>query len=72
VELRGLAVQLSSAREAEKRWRYSSVVGHSPDSNDVSIEAEESALLEAVTRKRPLKTLQAGEDLVFAAVICKV
>jgi hypothetical protein len=37
----------------------------------VSAEAEESPLLEAVTRKRLVKTLQSGEDLVFAAVICK-
>jgi hypothetical protein len=34
------------------------VVGYSPDSNDVSTEAEESPLLEAVTRKRLLKTQQ--------------
>jgi hypothetical protein len=38
----------------------------------VSFEAEESPMLEAVARKRRVKTLQAGEDLVFAAVICKV
>jgi hypothetical protein len=35
-------------------------------------EAEESPLLEAVARERLLKTLQAGEHLVSAAVICKV
>jgi hypothetical protein len=35
-------------------------------------EAEESSLLKSVTRKILVKTLQAGEDLVFAAVICKV
>jgi hypothetical protein len=29
-------------------------------------------LFETVARKRLLKTLRAGEDLVFAAVICKV
>jgi hypothetical protein len=34
-------------------------------------EAEESPLLRSVTRKR-LLTLRAGENLVFAAVICKV
>jgi hypothetical protein len=60
--------ELSSAREAEKRWRYnsvdSSVLGYSPVSNDVSTEAEESPLLRAVTKQRPVKTLQAGEDLV--------
>jgi hypothetical protein len=33
-------------------------------------EAEASPLLEAVTRDRLLKTLQVGDDLVFAAVIC--
>jgi hypothetical protein len=44
---------LIPAREAAKRWRYisvdSSVMGYSPDSNDVSTEAEESSLLKAVT-----------------------
>jgi hypothetical protein len=35
-------------------------------------EAEESPLLEAVARERIVKTLQAGENLMFAAVICKV
>jgi hypothetical protein len=58
--------ELSSASEAEKRWRYnwvdSSGVGYSPDSNDVSTEAEESPLLRAVTKQRLVKTLQAGED----------
>jgi hypothetical protein len=38
-------------------------VGYSPDSNDVSAEAEETPLLRSVTRKRLVKTLQAGEDL---------
>jgi hypothetical protein len=41
-------MQLSSAREAEKRWRYNevdiSVVGYSPDGNDFSTKAEESSL----------------------------
>jgi hypothetical protein len=46
-------------REVEKRWRYSSVVGYSPESNDVSTEAEES-LLRAVARERFLKA-QAGK-----------
>jgi hypothetical protein len=35
----------------------------SPDSNDVSIEAEESPSLGAVTKQRLVKTLHAGEDL---------
>jgi hypothetical protein len=50
----------------------SSVAVYSPDSNDVSTEAEESPLLEAVARERLVKTLQAGEDLVSAALICKM
>jgi hypothetical protein len=54
---------LNFAREAEKRLRCSSVdssvVGYSPDNNDVSTEAEESPLLEAVVRER-LMTQQAG------------
>jgi hypothetical protein len=55
--------QLSSARDAEKRWRYSSVVGYSPESNDVRTEAEESPLLRSVTKQRLVKALRAGEDL---------
>jgi hypothetical protein len=59
--------QLSSAREAEKRWHYNSldswVVRYSPDSNNVSTEAEESPLLRAATMKWVVKTLQAEEDL---------
>jgi hypothetical protein len=35
-------------------------------------EAEKSPLLEAIAREKLMKTLQAGEDLVFAAVICEV
>jgi hypothetical protein len=59
--------ELSSAKEAQKIWRYgsvgSSVVGYSPDSNDVSIEAEKSPLLRAVTKQRVVKALQAEDDL---------
>jgi hypothetical protein len=36
-------------------WSNSSVVGYSPDSNDVSIEAEESQLLRSVIGKRLVK-----------------
>jgi hypothetical protein len=58
--------EFSSAREAEKRRRYSSidspVVGYSPDSNDVSTEAEQSQLLRAVTKQWLVKTLQAEEN----------
>jgi hypothetical protein len=35
-------------------------------------EAEESPLLEATAEEQLMKTQQAGEDLVFEAVICKV
>jgi hypothetical protein len=35
-------------------------------------EAEECLLIEAVEWEQLVKTLQAGKDLVFAAVICKV
>jgi hypothetical protein len=51
--------ELISAREAEKRWRYSSVVGYSPDSNDVSTKAEESPLLRAVTKQRLVRIVTA-------------
>jgi hypothetical protein len=40
---------LSSAREAEKKWRYNLVMRYSPERKDVSTEAEESPLLTAVT-----------------------
>jgi hypothetical protein len=38
----------------------------------LSAEAEKSPLLEAVTRKRLVKTQQAGKGLAGAVVICKV
>jgi hypothetical protein len=40
--------------------------------NEVSAEAEESRLLEAVTRERLVKTQQTGKDLSCAVVICEV
>jgi hypothetical protein len=36
------------------------------------VEAEESPLLEAVTRERLMKTQQAGKDLVSAMLMWKV
>jgi hypothetical protein len=48
----------------------SSVVGYSPNSNDVSTEAEESPLLRPVTRKRLVKA--DWEDVACALVICGV
>jgi hypothetical protein len=63
-------VELSSAREAEKRWHYnlldSSVVGYSLGSNGMTTETAESPLLIFVTKQRLLKTLQAGEDLAHS------
>jgi hypothetical protein len=44
------------------------VLRRCPAGNGVSVEAEEPPLLETVIRKRLVKTLQAGKDLVFAAV----
>jgi hypothetical protein len=39
---------------------------------DFSAEAEESPLLEAVTRERLVKTQQARKDLAGVVVFCKV
>jgi hypothetical protein len=69
--------QLSYAREAEKRWRYSWVVSWQEfcikGSKDRAwaCEAEESPLLVAVTRKWLVKT-QAGKALAGAGVICEL
>jgi hypothetical protein len=38
----------------------------------LSTEAEESRLLVPITRKRLVKPQQAGKDLAYAVVICKV
>jgi hypothetical protein len=38
-------------------------VEYSPDGNDMSTEAEEPPLMRVVTKRRLVKTLQAGEDL---------
>jgi hypothetical protein len=51
--------ELSSAREAEKRWRYNYVEFQlwsvKIAGNDMSAEAEESPLLRSVIRKRLVK-----------------
>jgi hypothetical protein len=39
---------------------------------DLSAEAEESPILEAVTRQLLVKTQQAGKDLACVVVICKM
>jgi hypothetical protein len=46
-------------------------VGYLPDSNEVRAEAEESAPLEAFTRKWLVKTAD-QKDLARAVVFCKV
>jgi hypothetical protein len=38
-------------------------VGYSPNSNDISTEAEGSPVLRGVTKQRLVKTLQDGENL---------
>jgi hypothetical protein len=43
-----------------------------PFREDLSPEAEEQTLFEAVTRKRLVKTLHAGKDLACALVTFKV
>jgi hypothetical protein len=37
----------------------------------LSAKAEESSLLEAVTKQRPLKTQKAGKSLAGDVVVCK-
>jgi hypothetical protein len=43
-----------------------------PFREDLSADAEEYPLLEAVTRQRLVKTQQAGRDLACAVVTCKI
>jgi hypothetical protein len=43
-----------------------------PFREDLSMEAEESPWLEAVTRERLMKTQKARKDLVCAVVICEL
>jgi hypothetical protein len=60
--------QVSSVREPEEKkdsWE-------SPFREDLSAEAENCPLLEAVTREGLVKTQHAGKDLSCAVVICEV
>jgi hypothetical protein len=43
-----------------------------PFREDLSVEAEESPLLETVARERLVKTQQARKDIAAAVVICKL
>jgi hypothetical protein len=59
---------LRKKRVSFKSWK---AVGREPPFiEDLSAEAEESPLLEAVTRERLVKTQQAGKGLASAVVIC--
>jgi hypothetical protein len=60
--------EVSSVRESVKK----SFGREPPFREDLSSESKESPLLEDVTRKRLVKTQQAGKDLEGAVVICKV
>jgi hypothetical protein len=53
-------------------WRKESVGREPTLTEDISTKAEESPLLEAVTREQLVKTQQAGKDLPCAVVICEV
>jgi hypothetical protein len=66
--------RISSVWEAvKKRDRRKEAVGRELlFKEDFSAEAEESPLLEAVTRERRVKTQEAGKGLAGAVVICKV
>jgi hypothetical protein len=55
-----------------KEDNFGNRVSWEPASNEVSAEAEESPLLESVTKERLVKTQQDGKDLACAVVICKV
>jgi hypothetical protein len=58
--------QVVSVRESEEK-----PVGREPPfRKHLSVEAEESPLLEAVVRERLVKTQQAGKGLAGAVVIC--
>jgi hypothetical protein len=56
----------------KKRGSWKRVEREPPFREDVSAEAEESPLLEAVTRELLVKTPQAGKGLAGAVVICEL
>jgi hypothetical protein len=62
----------SWGNEVSTVLEYSSVERELPFRKDLSVEAEEYPLLEAVTRERLVKTQQIVKDLACAVVICKV
>jgi hypothetical protein len=65
--------QVNSIRESVKKRDSWKRAGREPPSREyLKVEAEESPLIEAVTREQLMKTQQAGKDLACAVVICKV
>jgi hypothetical protein len=67
----GSASKLYNEYPRPASWiRLSSVMGYSPDINDVSTEAEEYPLLRSITKKRLAKA--DWEDLACALGICKM
>jgi hypothetical protein len=68
-----VAVQSIQRDYKEGNWSKNSSVGREPPfREDFRTDAEEQPLLEAITRNCLVKTLQAGKDSAYAAVICKV
>jgi hypothetical protein len=65
----GLAAHFCSAREDDKRWRYSSVAGYSPNRKELSARNREICTVNIRYQETTVETLRAGEDLVFAAAI---
>jgi hypothetical protein len=66
-------VQLSSASEAEKRWRSSSLEEISGRQFRTGVgEDAEPPLLEAVAREHLVKTQQAPRGLAGTVVICEL
>jgi hypothetical protein len=55
---------------AQDKSRVQSVVRQSPANKDVNTEAEEPTILEAVTRRQPVK-IQQTEELIRAVVNCR-
>jgi hypothetical protein len=54
--------------QLEESWKGAG--REQPFREDLSVEAEESPLLEAVTREQLVKRQQTGKDLVCAVVMC--
>jgi hypothetical protein len=63
-------MQLGSATEAKKRWRYGLVEGIGK--RTWGWEAEGSPLLEAIAREHLVKRQQDGEGLMVTVVIFKM